>query len=453
MYPWFYRTILFPFYEHLVRGRGTVGYIKELEASQWLPYTEITKIQWLGIERLLRHAWENVPYYRRTMEGIGITSDDIRTFEDFRKLPTVDKETIRKNYYDLIAKNYLNCILNKSTGGSTGEPLHFAYTRESYERRIAAAARGYGWAGCWDGERTFYVWGVPIGREPYFTRLKKSLHNAILRRRIFNCFAFSEEKMEACLREMTRFRPAFIVGYTNPLYNLAQFTKKTGFRPFKPRAVLTGAEKLFSYQRSSIEDVFQCPVFETYGSREFMLIASECDKHNGLHLSAENLYVEFLKDGKPVKDGELGEIVVTDLHNYGMPFIRYRIGDLGVPASGQCPCDRGLPLVERIKGRLLDTIQTPDGRFVPGEFFPHLMKEFPDISKFQVVQEQLGLLNIALVTDGKFTTETQNFLLTEIRKVLGEEIKIEFNLVTDIPVTGSGKFRVVVSKVPINLGN
>src|SRR5262249_23980294 len=140
------------------------------------------------------------------------------------------------------------------------------------------------------------------------------------------------------------------------------------------------------------------PVFETYGSREFMLIGAECDRHQGLHLTAEHLLVEILDDaGRPTPEGEEGNVVVTDLFNYGMPFIRYVTRDRAVAPRGACSCGGGLPLLAKVVGRQLDILSTPDGRRIPGEFFPHLLKDFPAIRRFQVVQAVPNRIQLRLV--------------------------------------------------------
>src|SRR5690606_25431630 len=144
-----------------------------------------------------------------------------------------------------------------------------------------------------------------------------------------------------------------------------------------PRSVIVGAEKLYPFQRKLIEEAFAAPVFETYGSREFMLIAAECDRHEGLHLTSEHLLVEILdEDGRPTPAGEAGNVVITDLYNFGMPFIRYANGDRAIAGWSKCSCGRGLPLLRQVTGRRLDVLHSPDGRRIPGEFFPHCLKDF-----------------------------------------------------------------------------
>src|SRR5207253_162083 len=158
-----------------------------------------------------------------------------------------------------------------------------------------------------------------------------------------------EDRVPLFLERLNRYRPDVIVAYTNPLYVFAQSLEERRLAPFSPKAIIVGAEKLFPFQRALIEKVFAAPVFETYGSREFMLIGGECDRHEGLHLTAETLLVEVLDDdARPTPEGEEGNVVITDLSNYGMPFVRYVNGDRAVAGWGTCSCGRGLPLMRKV---------------------------------------------------------------------------------------------------------
>lgn len=447
-YAGLYRSVLFPFYETFWKRRNTVRYLKSLARTQWLPEEKIKAIQWERLQALLTHAYAHVPFYRGIFDQRGLTPRDIKTADDFQKLPLISKEDIRADKDNMIAENFKGRTFTKATGGSTGVPLELDYDTNSYQWRTAAAIRGYRWAGCEDGKRTAYIWGAPIGKESFPLRVKKAMHNFILQRKMFNSFKFTAEIMEDYRERINRFRPEAIVGYTTPLYNFAKFIKENKKRCVRIKSAITAAEKLYDYQREAIESAFGCKVFETYGSREFMLIAAECERHQGMHMSIDNLYIEILKeDGSPAGPGETGEIVITDLHNYGMPFIRYKIGDLGVPADRTCPCGRGLPLIEKIEGRILDTIQTPDGRLVPGEFFPHLMKEFKGIKQFQVIQDRPETLLIKIVKNGAFSEERLTFLRNEIEQALGPRTAVHIRFVEEIPLTESGKFRVTVSNL------
>lgn len=180
-----------------------------------------------------------------------------------------------------------------------------------------------------------------------------------------------------------------------------------------------------------------------------MLIGAECEKHSGLHLSLENLHVEILDDnGLPTPKGQEGNVVVTDLFNYGMPFIRYVNGDRAVAGFEMCSCGRGLPLLKQVVGRQLDTLETPDGRKIPGEFFPHLIKDFPAIRRFQVIQEAIESITLKLVVEGgNLTLVDRENLMQQIRKCTGTAVNVRLQFVDEIPLTKAGKLKVVVHAV------
>jgi len=176
-YAGFYNSVLFPLYETFLKRRNTVRYLKSLEQTQWLPEEALKALQWERLKALLAHAYAHVPFYRNVFDQHGLTPEGIKTAKDFRKLPLISKNDIRANKENMIAKNFQGKTFTKATGGSTGVPLELDYDTNSYQWRTAAAIRGYRWAGCEDGRKTAYIWGAPIGKEPFPLRMKKGMHN------------------------------------------------------------------------------------------------------------------------------------------------------------------------------------------------------------------------------------------------------------------------------------
>jgi phenylacetate-CoA ligase len=444
---WLTRKILLPLYEGGLHRRKTFRYWSQLDASQWLSRAEIERRQLDSLRALLAYAVENCPYYRSAWQGRGLDPKRLTSLDDFARWPLIDRETIQQNRQAMRSCEPGLRLMHKATGGSSGVPLQFDFDSASNDGRMAAWHRGYEWAGAAPGTRQLYLWGVALGQRTRSAIWKDRLYNALYRRLILNSFALSEKSAADYAAKLNRYRPDVIVAYTNPLYTFAQMLKERGIVPYAPRSIVVGAEKLHDFQRKLIEEVFRAPVYETYGSREFMLMGAECDRHEGLHLTSENLLVEVVDDnGAPTPPGEEGNVAVTDLQNRGMPFIRYLNGDRAIAGFETCSCGRGLPMLRKVVGRQLDVIVTPDGRRVPGEFFPHLIKDFAAVRQFQVVQETQGQVRVLVVLKQAWAAGERERLAGEVRNVLGESIQIEIEPVDTIALTKAGKLRVVVNR-------
>lgn len=450
MYRSLYQNVFLPFFDRVVKRRKTLDYLSEFERSQWLSREQLEKRQLVALRKLLLHAFKLCPYYRKEWRLLGLNPADVDSLDDFTAWPIIDRSTIREHRAEM-RWTIPFPLITKATGGSSGEPLQFDLNTDSNDRRTAQMFRGYGWAGGEPGTKQLFIWGGALSTVPMWKRWKMALHHRLDRHLVLNCFEFTPERMRRHFKRLNRYRPEVIVAYTNPLYEFARFLDEHRLKPVAPRSIIVGAEKLHGFQRELIQRVFQAPVFETYGSREFMLIGAECDRHAGLHLSMENLLVEILDDdGQPTPPGEEGNVVITDLFNYGMPFVRYVNGDRAIAGFKMCRCGRGLPLLKQVTGRRLDTLTTPDGRTIPGEFFPHLIKEFPAIRRFQVVQRDPAIITLKLVAPD-LSADDQSVLLDAIHACTGFTVEIELEFVDDIPLTKAGKLKVVVRETSVGV--
>lgn len=441
------RHVLWPAYEGGLRRRDTPRYLREYAETQWLPAHDVQELQFKRLKKLLAWCQREVPFYRDRWAQMGLSPDDIRTPADVALLPVLTKTDIRAAGDALKATSLKDGLAYKATGGSTGEPLRFGYTRESNDRRVAVMWRGYGWAGSRMGRRTLFLWGGAVGEPSAAHRFKDRVYNAVFARKQLNCFAMTEANLASYADAVDAYRPEVLVAYVGPLVRLARFLVDTGRRVARPAAIIGAAEALHPFQRELIEQAFGAPVYNTYGCREFMLIASECEHRDGLHVNADHLMVETLgADGTPVTHGS-GDVAITDLFNYGMPFIRYVNGDMATRFHGLCACGRGLPLLASVDGRKLDAIRTPAGHVLPGEFFPHMLKDVPGLARFQLVQRQLDRLDLSIVRGAGFDDTSLAYIQCEVAKVLGDSAELHCHFVDDIPLTRSGKLRVTVSEL------
>lgn len=423
---------------NLLRGRHYGRYRALLSKSQWWAYEDVRELQWREVRRLLECAFRSVPYYQEKYRKAGARLEDIRTWEDFAQLPPLTRQEVNEFRQQLCSTTFRGKLLPHATGGSSGVPTRFYRTYESYDWRTAAKDRVYSWAGLNPGERVAMLWGAPVGKVSTYRQWKTRAYDAYNRQLVLNTFTQDDRMWKEVYAGIMRFRPCVVVGYVSSLKGFAEYLRRSGLRLARLRGVIAAAEPLFSDAREQIASAFGAPVFNTYGSREFMSLAGECERQDGLHINAENVLVETAHEGVS------SEIYITDLHNYGMPFIRYEIGDRGRLTTSPCACGRGLPRLMSIDGRVLDTLRTADGRVVPGEFFPHLLKDIPEIREYQVVQKTPDRIEIAAVLSRPISEAGKALLHAEIGKAFGGQIDWEIKPVEGIPRLGSGKHRVTV---------
>jgi len=446
LHPSIVRNVIYPIYRGLRRDE-LLPLLEELERAQWLAPEEIEELQWRKLRGLLSSAASYVPYYRELFAGAGVDAGSVETIEDFRKIPLLDKELIWEAGGSILTKDPLRRGRPADTGGSTGEILYFFTDLSAEPLRRANTLRGYRWAGVDVGERQAYLWGIDLDRPPgeRVRNALKSYFNNVLH---LSTFHMSDETMRGYAAALRRFKPHVLIGYPSALESLVRFCARTGTTGPRPRAVVTSGEMLVPQQRGQIEGFFACPLFDRYGIREFGDVAHECDRHEGLHVFSDLYLVEVLdEEGNPVDPGETGELVVTDLSNYFMPFIRYRTGDLAVRADRACSCGRGLPLLERIEGRSLDAVLTPEGVRVDGFFWSRLSRSVPGIKRFQIEQRSRSGVEFRIVPGPDWRDESKERLRAKIAERCGEDFGVEFLIVDDIPLTASGKARFVVSNI------
>lgn len=420
-------------------------YQRYLEKSQSFFPDEIKSLQQRRLRGLIKHAYENCPYYSKRFAELGLQPDDIQTVDDLVKLPILTREDVRANFEALIAKNVpKEKMFLSSTGGSTGEPLRF-YKSRGEPWTGAAAYRAYKWYGYKMGDKVAYLWGAHSDLSAQ-QKLGNKIKNHLLRSIYLDAFNLSEKQMGDFAQRLIKFEPKAIIAYASAAYLFARYLKAKGIENIRPKVVITQAEKLFDHQRQLIEQVFSCEVFDFYGSREIGAMASECPQHAGYHISAENIVLELVKDGKHVSPGEVGKILVTDLTNYAMPFIRYENGDLGVPSDVKCSCGVNLPLMHSIEGRATD-ILVIDGKPIVTLSIVHNFKDF-HVNQYQVIQNQDNKISVKIVKGDKYSDEHTELILEMMHKYLGDNVKVNLVFVDSIPIPESGKHRFIISKVP-----
>ncbi|MFC2162115.1 glycosyltransferase [Candidatus Altiarchaeota archaeon] len=455
-----FRSLLLRFYylsmplHHWLISSDVRHYYRQLKRSQWLGRDEIIEYQEERLRKLVEHAYFNVPFYRERMRGEGLQPKDIRNINDLKKMPLLTKQDVRGNLYrGLISNDYdHHKILKITTSGSTGEPFECYADKKQLEFRWAATKRSMEWAHYRFGDRQVRFWHQTIGMKP-IQIIKERLEAFLSNRMFIPVFDMTSSNIEDTLERMRRFKPVLIDGYAEAFNLLAKFLKDKKVTGLGVKGIISSAQSLPADSRKVIEESFGCKVFDKYGSREFSGIAYECEAHDGHHIVAENYIVEVLNDGRPARPGEVGEVVITDLNNYVMPFIRYRIGDLAVAMDGrkECPCGRGLPRIGEIKGRVQSIIVGMDGQFIPGSFFYHVLKDYvATVRKYQIIQEDFGQISFSVVKGSRFTEQSFEKILSILGKQLGEGVNIQVKFVDNIKMVRTGKHMAVSSRLKID---
>jgi phenylacetate-CoA ligase len=428
--------------KEIVKGTGVYSQLAELRKEQYFSPEQIRELQNERLRRLLSHAREHSPYYRALFAKGGIEIDDAFDIDRLRNIPLLRREDLQTNPIEILCDDARDTYMN-SSGGSTGNPVNF-YQDERYALYARAAGHMFmDWMGIRSGDKTAIFWGAD--RDLKELSLYSRAWRLFDRVKALNSFSMSDELILNFLEEMNRFKPRYIHGYASSLYLIARTITDTRPIKFRPVAIRSSAETLYDFQRREIEKAFGAKVFNFYGSREVNNLAVECNAHEGLHVFGSGRILEIVDaDGRPVPDGVIGQIAVTDLTNFSYPFIRYLNGDVAVGRSGVCACGRGYPMIDQVCGRTSDMIIV-GGQYIHGEFFTHLFYMRPEIRQFQVIQEDASTLKILVVAREKGVTIDD--ILARIRDKVGPTIDIEVSFTDNIQTTGSGKYRFTISKV------
>ena len=422
----------------------------QLKESEWLDAKDIERYQIEKLNRLIKHATTEVPHYRRVLSGL-VANPGLNTIPELTRLPLLEKDYLRENlYFDLFAENHDKRVMHKiTTSGSTGTPLTIYADRFQLEVRFASTLRALEWTGWRFGDKQARLWHQKIGMS-FSQVIKEKLDAMLLRRMFIPAFEISGGSIEAMISRLERFRPTLIDGYAESLNFLAGYLKERGALNFKPLALMSSAQSLPDDSRKTIESAVGARVFDKYGSREFSGIAYQCAESRDYHVVSESYIVELLVGGRPALPGEIGEVVITDLNNYSVPLIRYRIGDLAqaVDNSVPCPCGRQQPRIGQIQGRTQAIVYCANDLWIPGTFFAHFFKDYSDVvSMFQIHQELKGEFTLRVVKAAGWTDAGMEAVMDDLRQVIGQTTQMKISYVDVIPLLATGKRSPVVSEV------
>lgn len=433
---------LWDLYERSVRLRT----LRELEKSQWLSGEQLLAAANQKLRRMCEHAVATSPFYRRRFAEAGVAPARVNGIGDLAALPLLTKQDIRENLPEILSSAFRKeDLVPAKTGGSTGVSLQIYCDRPGVEMRQAAAIRSDLWSGWGFGQPMAAVWGNP----PQAVTLKNRIRWALRDRIIYlDTMKIDDQAIDRFLVEWKAVRPGLLFGHAHSLFILAEALQARRVQ-LRPTGIVATSMMLIEPERKVIEEVFGLPVTNRYGCEEVSLIACECEQHRGMHLNLDHNIVEFLRDdGSPCAPGEDGRIVVTELVNFGMPMLRYEVGDRGVPSGRTCACGRGLPLLETLTGRTADFLVAEAGFKVAGiSIIENSLTRIPGLMQMQIVQEKPLELQVNLVAAPDYGAASEQELVAGLRQMLGQGMLVRLNLVDKIPQERSGKYRFTICRL------
>lgn len=416
--------------------------LKEVEKTQWFGKKELEDYQLKKIRSMIKYAANKVPYYRRLFQQLSLKIDDFNEINDLKKIPFLEKEDIIYNSDDLVADNLIEFKIKGCTSGTTGTPLTIFHNLYSVIREHAFNWRQLHWAGYLKGQRRAWIRGDMIvsfekNDAPYwrFNHIDNTL--------MMSSYHLSEDSAPEYITALESFDPLLIQAYPSSIAYLARYLDNSGrdYKGLSLRAIVTSSETLLDDQKEVIERRMNCRCFDSYGHYERAAAIHTCEEGN-YHINSDYGLIELFPDTNGT-----AEIIATGFGNRVMPLLRYKTGDRIVPADSarKCRCGRKLPLVERILGRMDDSIKTIEGRSVVR--LAHIYKGVKNVMEAQIVQNSLNRIQILIVPYGSFDMQDEKQLRLNVQQRLGKNMGIDIKLVPKISRSRNGKLRNIISTI------
>lgn len=402
----------------------------KLRRNQKLSEQRLDVLRNKKLADIIRHAYDNVPYYKILFDTVGITPDDIQTVDDLHLIPISSKDDLLKaGYNNLIAQNIdRSSLLHLHTTGSTGEPFSVYMSPGERQLRRLVDFRSLTAAGFSPRER-LAVLGPKI---PF----KKAIYHNF---GIFNTDVIQPSlHIDEQLKALRSIKPTWLWSYPTLLNALSHHTDYRIDEYCQPKVIVTSAEVFQPNLTTSLSSQFDYEHFNFYGAIETGRIAWECPEHNGLHVNSDHVVLEVVSvDKYQISEEQVyGETVITTLNSYAMPFIRYRLGDLCSYINETCSCGCVFPLITAPIGRTRDMIKLPSGSARTPNGISHIMRDLENIRQYQIVQHRIDHLVVNLVVHENVSGSFIETLKQKILAFLAEPVKIEIMIVDAIDQQG-----------------
>jgi phenylacetate-CoA ligase len=465
--------IAFPLTSHLLNRRKILCRYDELLRTELYQQEQIQNIQLQKLKRLIKYAYDDVPFYTRRFRDIGLKPDDITTLDDIKKIPPLSRQEVIDHRCVMVNRSLLESIsIADKSKRSPGEPIPFApLFRHKLVRNTSSGSTGAPTVFYEDGSQTALNWmhelrlkswfGIkPGAREARMVRLSTDyfpesrilqLRNRLWNQLILPGVNLTDDHYNVCVERLSVFRPKILWGFTSAIAGLAGYIRRNGIDPLPwgIKLVIGWAAPVYEHERKILEEVFACPVSNIYGAREVGHVAGQCPE-GSFHINQEHLLAERYERTGEDDDREEGEILVTNLDISPMPFIRYRMGDLGRFESSTCACGRKLQVMNDFLGRTGEVFRTKDGRMISPNFWCRTfmnVKLSNAISRFQVIYVSDNFMKIKIVKNTNYSEANELILRDHLRKNFPQDMTFAFEYVPKINPLVSGKYQMVVNEI------
>jgi len=410
-----------------------------LAQSKYWDFQELQEYQDKSLQNLIKHCSAHVPYYRSLFRELGIAPDDIRTQADLDKLPFLTREIVRTRGNDLKAENIPRWdTLDSHTGGSTGTPLDFLVSKSVHALDRALVKDHFRSLGWMPRDKIAVLRG-----DSFASAARRSRYFPGSRQLVFSFRNVDDRALAEIVGALAEFSPDFIVGFPSILQILCGWMERNEKAIKAPKSIITSSETLECGLKERLEQALKAPVIDFYGHNELTVAAVQYGCRDMYHIRGELGIVELL----PIRESQY-EMVGTSLHNYAMPFIRYRTGDVAIKLKERCRCGLNHSVLSAVSGRLGDIIVTPERKHVSPSIIDYCFNNLYEIKEGQIVQEDLDRLRVRIVPWKGISEATRAKILADINATLqSPRMAVSVDVVDHIPRTPGGKRLIVVSNL------
>lgn len=437
LYNKYYLQSIDNYHRYQTDSRGT---LKALEERQIV-----------RLNRILEHCYINVPFYRDGLHNVSFRDGStfgLESLQQMEEIPVLTKEDIKSAGSSLLSSDHeARGSYRNTSGGSTGSPI--TVFQDSHYARTAAGLFLFvkSMRGVDPFDYTVYLWGAHRDLYGEKNTIIGSFKDFVNNIKKFNAARLDLASITLFIEHINKKKPAMVVAYAQSIYEVAKLVKKHKLKVSPQNVIHTGAGKLFPHMRDLIVEVFSCEVFDHYGGREFGAVATECRDHSGLHILADEKFVEIVgPDNKGVVGGE-GDVLVTTLNNWSMPLLRYKVGDQAIMMkSTKCECGVTYPKLQSIIGRTANNFKLNDGGFVSGEYLTLTFNFVEGVDNFQIRQDSYDVITMFMVVNDAFEKlRVESEKREKFKSLFGAGIEVKFVYVDQIPLTPTGKHLFTVS--------